>query len=152
MRRLIGRIIEWFLSYKHLVIVEGVRPLPKHSYKDDAGFDLFTSSTTLIPAHKVVEVPADICIESKSRLWFEIKARSSTFRRYGLEVQDAVIDRGYRGKMFAIVYNSKDEDVVVQENERICQIVPHHLIACRFERGQVSRSARGQAGFGSSGR
>jgi len=154
LRSFIGKILEWFLNYNHLVVVsrtDFVARLPKGQYSDDAGYDLYVSNDTTIPAGAVGEVPSGIILDPRTKIWFEIKARSSTFRKRGLEVQDAVIDRGYRGEMFAIVYNPSDKPIEVKKGERICQIVPHRLIPCKFTFGDLSQSDRGIEGFGSSG-
>jgi len=99
----------------------------------------------------VTEVPSGIAISPKAPVWFEIKARSSTFRNMGLEVLDAVIDHGYRGEMFAIVFNPGPGEVALQPWTRICQIVPHLLLPVRFHWGRVLPSDRGRSGFGSTG-
>jgi len=154
MRRLLGRFIEWLLAYRHVVVVETkstYSSLPSFHYDDDAGFDLFVSRSMTIPPGDVMDVPSGLMLDPKDRLWFEIKARSSTFRKRGLEVQDAVIDRGYRGEMFAIVHNPTTHNVIIKVGERICQIVPHRVIPCKFRYGAVSISARGRRGFCSTG-
>lgn len=161
LRKLLGRFIEWLISYDHEVIVdsettfdENGNPVvyPRSSYIDDAGYDLFVYKTIRIPPHSVANVRSGVMFDPKDRLWFEIKARSSTFRKRGLEIQDAVIDRGYRGEMFAICYNPTDTMVVVASGERICQVVPHRLIPCTFSWGTLSKSHRDKGGFGSSGK
>ncbi len=155
LRTLLGKLIEWLLSYKHKVRVQVLSvfaKLPRVGFKDDAGFDLYSTKPITIQPKQVVDVACGIAFDCRSRVWFEIKARSSTFRKLGLEVQDAIIDRGYRGEMSAIVYNPSDKEVSVSCGDRICQIVPHHLVPCKFEFGELSRSDRGRRGFGSTGR
>lgn len=149
MRRLIGKLLEWFIFYEHEVIFEGLSPASFH--RGDAGYDLTVSEDTIINSGGVVDIPTDIRIDPKDRIWFEIKARSSTFKYKHLEVQDAVIDRGYRGDLFAVVYNPNNQTIIVHKGERICQIVPHRLIPIRFKEGKVSKSERGNSGFGSTG-
>lgn len=149
MRRFVGRILEYFLSYEHEVIFEGLSPTS--FYKDDAGYDLTVSEDTFICAGRVVDVPTDLKVDPKDRIWFEIKARSSTFKNKHLEVQDAVIDRPFRGSLFAVVYNPNDQIVVVHKGERICQVVPHRQIPVKFKKGKLSKSERGNNGFGSTG-
>jgi len=158
-RAAIGKIIEWALGYERIVYFTGYRSndnmngnVPWAKHNDDAGYDLFVEKYTVIPSQSVAEIPTGIRISTKSRIWFEIKARSSTFKRLGMEVQDAIIDRGYRGEMFAIVYNPTDNEVRIQKDTRICQIVPHLLLPCRFVPADaLLPSKRGEAGFGSTG-
>jgi deoxyuridine 5'-triphosphate nucleotidohydrolase len=155
MRRLVGRFCEWALSYEREVLVGFSNlykaMLPRVGYRDDAGFDLYVSEDTYCVPNRDTEVHTGITISARSPLWFEIKSRSSTLRRWGVEVQDAIIDRGYRGEMFAIVLSHTDHPVFIPEGERICQIVPHLILPCRFRYGELLPSARGRRGFGSSG-
>lgn len=149
-RSLLGRLVEWALSYERRIVVSGPGACPRRAHRDDAGYDLQVSRDTWCRSGVVTEIPTGVYLDPRSRVWFEIKSRSSTFRRHGLEVQDAIIDNGYRGEMFAIVYNPS-ESVVVRTGERICQIVPHLLLPCRFRFGSLRGSTRGARGFGSTG-
>jgi len=161
-RRLLGRFVEWLLAYEHEVGYEctvvreddnffGWGKEPCHKYDGDAGYDLFAAVRVPIPAGQTVEVPAGIRIDPRSRIWFELKARSSTLKKRGLEVVDAVIDRDYRGDLLAVVRNPTGYPVFVEAGERVVQIVPHRLVPCRFVRRRLSESPRGTNGFGSTG-
>lgn len=155
MHRWLGRSIEWTLSYQHEVVFETQN---KYQYAvreqhrgEDAGFDLFVSKDTKIPPGQVADVPTGVYLSPKDKLWFHIFGRSSTFRKRGLIVNIAVIDHGYRGELFAIAHNFTNKTVKVFAGERICQIVPHRLIPCRFSQGELAGSKRGKGGFGSTG-
>lgn len=154
MRKLIGRMLEWFLHYEHEIVFEademafGV-PFRKHS--GDAGYDLYCSKITYIEAGSAELVPSGIYVDPKSQIWFEMKARSSTMAKKGLAVTDAVIDRDYRGELFSIVHNPGTRRVAIERGERVVQMVPHPLINCKFTLGKVRPSERGVNGFGSSG-
>lgn len=151
MRKVIGRLIEWFLRYEHDVVVDARGKMPFHKYEGDAGYDLFAAERVPIPSGCTVEVPAGLRFDPRDGIWFEIKARSSTLKKRGLEVVDAVIDRDYRGDLMAVVHNPTGTLVVVEEGDRVVQVVPHRLIPVRFRRGALSESARGAHGFGSTG-
>lgn len=155
MRKLIGKIIEWFLDYPHEVFYtdDGNGHVPDHKYDGDAGYDLYCSADTVIPPHTNVNVPSGVCVQSKTRLWFELKARSSTMRKKGLQVIDAVIDNDYTGEMFSCVYNPSDEEKIVEKGDRVVQIVPMRLIKCQFKKvDKLEDRARGSNGFGSTGK
>lgn len=152
MRRAVGRVIEWFLRYEHVVSFKTDNQRPRTGYVGDAGYDLYVSRDIDVPPRSVVDIPTGVYIDPKDWIWFEIKARSSTFKKRGMEVQDAIIDRGYRGEMFAVVHNPSDVVIKVKKDERICQVVPHRLIPCKFVSDGLSSSDRGLGGFGSSGR
>lgn len=154
LRRAVGRAIEWFLSYEHEVVVslsDGAM-MPGHKYPGDAGYDLYCKGDVGIPAGTTVEVPSGVFMDPRERVWFELKARSSTLKVKGLEVVDAVIDRDFRGEMMAVVHNPTGAHKFVRNGERVVQIVPHRLIPVRFRRGELGGSPRGSNGFGSTGR
>jgi deoxyuridine 5'-triphosphate nucleotidohydrolase len=154
LRTVIGLLLEWFLSYDHLVIVEtedGAK-IPFRKYDGDAGYDLFAHRDVGIPPGGTADVPSGIRVDPRSRIWLEIKARSSTLKSRGLEVVDAVIDKDYRGEMLSIVHNPTGENKHILAGERLVQVVPHRLIPLKFKRGKLSESPRGDRGFGSTGR
>ena len=122
------------------------------SYNGDAGYDMIVSCDITIRPGQVIDVPTNLHMDPRDKIWFEIKSRSSTFAKLGLEVQDAVIDRGYRGDMFAITFNPNGHEVHLKRGDRIAQVIPYRLIPVKFKVGKLSKSNRGEGGFGSSGR
>ena len=154
MRRILGRFIEWLLSYDHLVMVQmypGAK-LPSRKYPGDAGYDLYCSRDVGIPAGSTVDVPSGVFMDPREPIWMELKARSSTLKVLGLEVVDAVIDKDYRGELMAVVHNPSGTAAILRSGDRVVQIVPHRLIPIVFKIGRLSKSARGTKGFGSTGR
>jgi len=153
-RNLLGRFVEYLLSYDHevKVILGDGASMPFHKYNGDAGYDLITNKDIAIPAKATVRVPSGIYIDPKDQIWMELKARSSTLKNRGLEVVDAVIDQQYRGEMMAVVFNPKATTIFIKAGERIVQIIPHRLIPLHFTAvTKLSESPRGNSGFGSTG-
>ena len=94
-------------------------------------------------------------------VWLRLTARSSTIRKMGLMVVDGVIDSGFRGELLVAVVNLSDRPRVVESGMRLAQVIPHERISDRLdirpvESGAFNRlpqfDARGESGFGSSGR
>lgn len=128
--------------------------LPVRHYDDDAGLDLVVSEPRFIAPGQFVDVPCGIAVELPPWAWGFLVGRSSTIREKGLQVQPGIIDTGYRGELFTGVYNPGSEVVEVKAGERLAQLI---LIAneTRLHRpvwGQLSPHARGEQGFGSTGR
>ena len=153
-RRALGRLIEWLISYEHEVGVrldEGAC-MPFRKYGGDAGYDLVCSRDVGLQPGATYDVPCGVRIDPRDRIWFEIKARSSTMKVRGLEVVDAVIDRDYRGELKAVVHNPTGEHKEIRAGDRVVQVIPHRLIPVRFALAAVlSESPRGSSGFGSTG-
>lgn len=129
---------------------------PEKAYEDDAGYDLVTSRTTVIPPHTFGDVPSTVVgIEPPRGTWGLIVGRSSTLRKRGLLVNSGVIDYGWRGPLFAGVFNLTDEPVIVNRGERLAQyiLVPTvpSLMVAGYDRDSLAHHPRGNRGFGSSG-
>jgi len=138
--------------------VAGPGTVPVRHHSDDAGFDLYVhlesepSFVGILPG-QAVRVPCGVAVEPPAGWWSWIVGRSSTFER-GLLVNQGIIDPGFRGELFAVVRNVSDHVVRVNHGERLAQLIPIPLfppdgIIQRAE--QLSESARGTNGFGSSG-
>ena len=132
----------------------GAEP-PQMAFADDAGFDLVTAVDTEIPAHSFVDVPTTITgVQCPPGTWLLITGRSSTVRKRGLLVPNGVIDTGWRGPLFAGVYNLTGEPVVVRAGERVAQailqngVTEHHPIRVV---DTLDPHPRGLNGFGSTG-
>lgn len=133
-------------------------PVKKHA--DDAGWDLFVSEDTLIPYGGFKDVPCGIRIELPPGYFGRITGRSSTIRKRKLLVNEGIIDTGFRGELFAAVWNmsndpwvpGRDNATEVKRGDRIAQLLVHRVADLVLERADVlSRSERGENGFGSTG-
>lgn len=132
---------------------EGTGEAPRAGYPGDAGFDLVVSQAVQVQPGEMVDVPADVAVQLPPGMWALITGRSSSWKRK-LLVKDSVIDAGFRGVLFASCMNLGTEPVEIAAGERIAQLVPMSLTAAgiEWERGDLTSTERGTAGFGSSGR
>lgn len=127
---------------------------PARQYSGDAGFDLFVSQDTEIPVGQFKDIPCDVALEFPPGVWGLIIGRSSTLRRHNLLVTPGVIDNGYRGPLYAGVYNMNGEQFSAKKGMRLAQIIPFPLTAAGMVPVGVpvlGSSDRGQSGFGSTG-
>ena len=84
-----------------------------------------------------------------------VQPRSGLAFKHGIMVVNSpgLIDAGYRGEVRVSLYNSGTEPFAVAVGERIAQLVVQRVEEPVFRRrGGVARTARGEGGFGSSGR
>lgn len=97
-------------------------------------------------------IPTGVFLDMPSNCWCSIEARSSASAKF-LITPDAIIDAGYRGELFGVVFNLGYEPYEVQEGERVVQCIFHErVIAHITEVNELSASERGETGFGSSGK
>ncbi len=150
---LVGRFIEWALSYEHKVIVklDANAKFPFHKYNGDAGYDISAYMDSVAVAGSVTNIHSGVYIHTDHKLWFELRGRSSTFSKKGLEVISAVIDNDYTGELLFVVFNPSNEDVSISAGERMAQIVPHLIIPLSLVSGDMPKTSRGTGGFGSTG-
>ena len=127
---------------------------PQRIHPGDAGFDLFTSKDTTIEPGEFVDVHTGVYIETPPNMWAMITGRSSTLRKRGLLVNQGIIDQGYRGELYAGVWNLTDKTVHVNVGERLAQFIPMPLTAGEVALRNVQTlgyGSRGTDGFGSTG-
>lgn len=123
----------------------------QRAYSDDAGFDLFCKERRTIEPGEFVDIPLGCAVQLPEDWWAMLTGRSSTLRNRGLLVHTAIIDHGYRGPLFAGVFNLSRELVEVLPGERVCQLILMPQWRGRVAFGQLADHPRGFAGFGSSG-
>jgi|GEM_PF-214785 len=129
-------------------------PLPTRAYTGDAGFDLPCARKTVIQPGTFCDVPLAFRIAPPPGYWYRIIGRSSTLRKLGLLVSEGIIDEGWRGPLFAGVWNMGSEPVTVEQGQRIAQIIPDRVAADHLTPKSVDKlrpGARGENGFGSTG-
>lgn len=128
--------------------------LPTRTHADDAGLDLHVTGDHTIQPGSFVDIPCGIAVELPAGSWGLLVGRSSTFRKRHLQVQLGVIDCGYRGELFAGVYNHTDAPIEVAHGERLAQLILLPNWTEKHTPGWVealSGHARGWQGFGSTG-
>lgn len=136
--------------------------VPTKGTEDAACFDLYAAKTIILESRGGrVKVPTGIAMEIPSGYCGRIYSRSSSFLK-GLDVGSLVCDSDYRGEIFVMVgYDAgnaevergKAETYVVHEGDRIAQIKIEQLVPTAFEVvEELSETARGAGGYGSTGR
>jgi dUTP pyrophosphatase len=141
------------------LIFTGPGPLPTRAHAGDAGFDLYVSEEKVIPPNEFVDVPCGVSLALPDDLWARITGRSSTLRRRGLLVAEGIIDAGYRGPLYAGVWNLTEDPVTLPVGDRVAQLLVAPNIAPMFrpilvgsdEFEAIPHDGRGTAGFGSTG-
>lgn len=133
---------------------ENLGLMPFRAHDGDAGFDLYVSETITLPAGQFTNVRSHLAVEWPEGVWGLLVGRSSTFYQRNLVTNTAIIDNGFRGELFACVYNPGPENQVAVAGERLVQIIPMPLLAPSIQMvpaDTLTPSDRGEKGFGSTG-
>lgn len=137
-------------------------PLPAYATAGAAGADLRANlrpedretGFILDPLHRAI-IPTGLIVEIPEGFEGQIRPRSGLALKHGLSLPNSpgTIDSDYRGPMGVLLINLGAEPVVIGHGERIAQLVIAPVARARFEiAGDLSASARGAGGFGSTGR
>jgi hypothetical protein len=129
------------------------------AHDTDAGCDIFTSEDVVIPPNSHANVPSGTRMVPPPGVWLLLIGRSSTWSKHRLQVIPGVIDAGFSGELFAMVYNPTNEPVTLPKGSRVVQAIPIPIAQIGFNAGSmadVDEAAqrygnRGSKGFGSSG-
>lgn len=140
-------VLEWSPE----TLAEGFEA-PKRHYEGDGGWDLTVSRNVSVSPKSYAQIPTNIRIALPEGIGGLILGRSSTFHRLNLVTHPSVIDNGFRGVLFAMVYNPTDTLVYIRKGDRVVQLVPFRLINMDVVRVKILRDGeRGEKGFGSTG-
>ena len=127
--------------------------IPTKAYPSDAGYDLYCSETTIIPARGSGSVKTDICIAISEEWYGRVAPRSGLAFRHDIDVGAGVVDSGYRGEIKVKLFNHGDEDFVVEFGNKIAQLIITKCLHCEVvEVDELEATYRGTSGFGSTGR
>lgn len=135
--------------------------LPVKASKGAAGYDLFASEATVVPASAVRDgrveighalVGTGIAISLPPGHVGRIGSRSGLSTRQNIEVGAGWIDPDYRGEVKIEMKNFSGQDFIVEEGMRIAQLFILPFASLELEEADgLPPSARGVGGFGSTG-
>lgn len=130
---------------------------PSYQSASAAGADLYAAldSAIAVEAGQSVLVPTGVAMEIPEGFVGLVYARSGLATKKGLAPANkvGVIDSDYRGEIMVALHNHSGERAQVLSGERIAQIVIAPYLTAEFEPcDELSKTARGEGGFGSTGK
>ena len=138
------------------VINRGKHKLPEYATRQSAGMDLranIDTPITLKPLERTL-VPTGLYIALPQGYEAQIRPRSGLALKHGITVLNTpgTIDADYRGEVMVLLVNFSTTDFVVNDGERIAQ-----MIISRHEQGEfivvdtLDNTERGEGGYGHTG-
>ncbi len=131
-------------------------PLPRYAHAGDAGLDLQARSDVTLEPGERAAVATGLAIALPAGYVGLVHPRSGLAARHGLSMVNApgTVDAGYRGELTVLLINlDASEPISLARGDRIAQLVIQRVETVRpVEVTELPPSARGEGGFGSSGR
>lgn len=131
--------------------------LPEYATAGAAGMDLrahLEAPVTLKPLERRL-VPTGLFMEIPAGFEVQIRPRSGLAYKHGITVLNSpgTIDSDYRGEVGVLLINLSNEPFVIENGERIAQmVVAAHEQATWETTDQLSDTDRGAGGFGHTGK
>ncbi|HTD38769.1 MAG TPA: dUTP diphosphatase [Candidatus Limnocylindrales bacterium] len=132
-------------------------PLPAYMSGGAAGADVVAAvgeDLVLAPGERAL-VPTGFALEVPDGLEVQVRPRSGLAVKHGVTLLNSpgTIDSDYRGPVGVVLVNLGREPYTVRRGERIAQLVVAPVVRAAFREVEaLGASARGEGGFGSTGR
>ena len=139
------------------IINESHHPLPQYATPQSSGVDLranLDEPITLKPGERC-RVPTGLRIALPAGVEAQVRPRSGLALKHGITVLNTpgTIDADYRGLIGVILINLGQEPFVINDGERIAQMVIARHEQAEWELvDSLSETERGEGGFGHSGK
>ncbi len=130
--------------------------LPKYETAGSSGMDLAAniSENIILKPGKSAIVPTGLALSVSKGFEVQIRPRSGLAgkKMIGVLNSPGTIDSDYRGEIKVILFNHGDENFVVENGQRIAQMVVCPVIQVEIkEVDNLDDTLRGEDGFGSTG-
>jgi len=138
------------------VVNKGHQPLPQYATSQSAGMDLranLDEPITLKPLERIL-IPTGLYIALPAGYEAQVRPRSGLALKKGITVLNApgTVDADYRGEVGVLLINLSQENFVINDGERIAQ-----MVIARHEQGEflavevLDETERGAGGYGHTG-
>lgn len=136
------------------VLVSGTN-FPVFAHPGDAGADLYSSESIIIPAGERRTVGTGLSLALPNGFVGFVVPRSGLAAKHGITIVNSpgTVDAGYRGEIRVTLLNTdQTQEFSIQPGDRIAQLIVMALVAPRFvEVETLPGTHRGEGGFGSTG-
>jgi dUTP pyrophosphatase len=137
----------------HTVFVSGPGALPEYGSVSAAGADLRALEPVELAPGARAAIATGVHLQIPPGHVGLVWPRSGLAVRHGIDTLAGVIDSDYRGEVRVILVNHGTEPVQIEAGDRIAQLLVQPVERVAFPRAEsLDETARGEGGFGSTGR
>lgn len=138
------------------VVNRGHQQLPAYATPQSAGMDLRANIESPITLHPMERrlIPTGLHIALPEGYEAQIRPRSGLALKHGLTVLNSpgTIDADYRGEIGVLLINLSQDDFVINDGERIAQmVIARHEQANFIVVEELDQTERGEGGYGHTG-
>ena len=131
--------------------------LPEYKTEGSSGMDLiaFLKESIKIKPRTSALIPTGLSVAFSEDYEIQIRPRSGLAAKNNISVLNTpgTVDSDYRGEIKVIIYNHSDNDFIINNGDRIAQMILAPVIKMELEEAQnLPSTIRGQGGFGSTGK
>ena len=130
---------------------------PKYKTDGSSGVDLsaFLNKEVVIKPNSSDLIPTGLKVAIPEEFEIQIRPRSGLAAKESIGVLNSpgTIDSDYRGELKIILFNHSKKDFIINNGDRIAQMVLVPILKMEFEEvDSLPDTVRGQGGFGSTGK
>ena len=132
--------------------------LPAYKTSGASGMDLmaFINEPINLKSKNSYLVPTGLSVAFSEDYEIQIRPRSGLAAKNNISVLNTpgTIDSDYRGEIKVIIYNHGDEEFIINDGDRIAQMILTPVIKMELEEthDKLPETIRGEGGFGSTGK
>lgn len=148
----VNRVMKMLESRKVMVQLDDGAFMPERAHDTDAGADIRTPESFVLPAGGSHTVNTGVHIQIPSNTKCDIRSKSGLNTNHDI-ISEGLIDEGFSGEIRVRLHNLSDEPYTFNRGDKITQIVVTPVYYPEFEEvEQVEGGERGENGYGSTGR
>ena len=131
--------------------------LPRYETEDSSGLDLAANidqQIKILPGKSEI-IPTGLAVAIPKNFEIQIRPRSGLAAKNNISVLNTpgTIDSDYRGEIKVIIYNHGKENFIINNKDRIAQMILTPVIKMELEEtNDLPKTVRGKSGFGSTGK
>ena len=142
------------------VLIKKLSPavkLPEYKTNGASGMDLvaFIKNPLIIKPQTSSLVPTGLSVAFSENIEIQVRPRSGLASKNNISILNTpgTIDSDYRGEIKVIIYNHSNNDFIINNGDRIAQIIFSPVIKMELEEtNDLPSTIRGEGGFGSTGK
>ena len=142
------------------VLIKKLNPdveLPNYKTNGASGVDLmaFVDRPIKIAPNSSHLIPTGLSVAFSNNYEIQIRPRSGLAAKNNITVLNTpgTIDSDYRGEIKIILFNHSKDEFIINNNDRIAQMILMPVIKAEFEEVEnLPKTLRGSGGFGSTGK